>query len=273
MFSNYFPVEIQDTDNQTFEFIKVSKKDKTLILQLARPQKKNALSPQMVNEIAFAIQYAQQSPSIWNLILKAEGSVFCAGADLKAFAGASEESISSIPQPQREVLMGELFKNLSKPSIAIVHADAMAGAMLLLCGCTYVVAADTVRFHLPEVKRGLFPFQVLASLMDVMPHRRALDWCIRGNAISAQEALSYGLATHVTDLTELEATAEQIIEELSQNSPSAIASGLETYIHLQKNGTSNQHPYLMQQLMECLGTPNAQEGLQAFMEKRMPVWR
>jgi enoyl-CoA hydratase/carnithine racemase len=81
---------------------------------------------------------------------------------------------------KKKYTIGQIFISLHKPSIAKVEGDVYAGGFLLLCGVRFVLANRGLKFGLPEVKRGLYPFQVMAALMEVMPARKVLDWCVRG---------------------------------------------------------------------------------------------
>ena len=255
---------------QTFAFILLEEEDHVLTITLNREKKKNALHPQMVNEIAYAMQYAHSNNDIWMVVIQAKGNVFCAGADLKAMAGFAEPHDSTIPQPDGEILMGELFNKVHKPTIAKITGDVYAGGFFFLAGATIVVAQDDVKFGLPEVKRGLYPFQVMAALFQVMPERKVVDWCIRGYNLPVAEAEHYGLVTEMVTAENVDSTVENIIHELKQNSPTAIRNGLKAYDQILPKGET--HKYLMDMLMNTVGSKDGQEGLKAFREKRMPVW-
>jgi len=253
-------------------FIKVKEEDHVLTITLNRPEKKNALHPVMINELAYAVHYAQHHDHIWAVILDAAGDVFCAGADLKAFAGQAEEASSSIPQPAGDVLLGEIFNKLYKPSIAKVESNVYAGGFLLLAGCTYVLANNDVKFGLPETRRGLFPFQVMASLMSIMPERKVLDWCIRGYNLEVERAHEWGLVTHVTIEENIEQDLQQLLQQILRNSPMAIRMGMEAYNHIRQHSTHQEHEYLRSMLMKTIQTNDAREGMAAFREKRTPNW-
>lgn len=257
--------------NQTFAFLEVEEADHVLTITLNRAQKKNALHPQMVNEIAYALHYAHFEKTIWVVLLQAKGNVFCAGADLKAMAGIIEENDSTIPAPKGQVLIGELFNKVYKPTIAKVTGDVYAGGFFFLAGSNIVVAQDNVKFGLPEVKRGLYPFQVMAALLKVMPARKVVDWCIRGYNLPVNEAERYGLVTAVCKAEQIGNEVDRIIQELKQNSPAAIRLGLEAYDHIETAAAA--HQYLHEQLQKTIASKDGQEGLRAFRERRKAVWR
>jgi len=224
----------------------------------------------MMNEIAYVMHYAHHTSDIWIIVVQAKGNVFCAGADLKAMAGIIEENDSTIPQPTENVLVGELFNKVFKPTIAKVTGDVYAGGFFFLAGCNIVVAQDDVKFGLPEVKRGLYPFQVMAALLKVMPARKVIDWCIRGYNLPVEEAERFGLVTQVSTKESIDDDVTTIVNELKQNSPSAIRMGLESYDHIQPSAA--EHKYLFDMLQKTIGSKDGMEGLKAFREKRKPEW-
>lgn len=266
----YSSEQVKTLHQQTFAFLEVTESDHVLTLTLDRANKKNALHPQMVNELAYALQYAHDMSAVWVVVIQAKGDVFCAGADLKAMLGIIEENDSTIPAPSGEVLIGELFNKVYKPVIAKVTGDVYAGGFFFLAGSHIVIAQNNVQFGLPEVKRGLFPFQVMASLLRVMPARKVLDWCIRGYNLPVEEALQYGLVSQVADAGSIQAEVEKIVSQLKQNSPSAIRFGLQAYDQIQPS--AQDHRYLYDMLQKTIQTKDGQEGLKAFREKRKPDW-
>jgi len=192
---------LEDFQGQNFAFLEVKEADNVLHITLDREKKRNALHPQMMNEIAYCIQYATDNRDIWMVVIGAKGKVFCAGADLKAFAGFIEPHDSTIPQADEEILMGEMFNKFHKPTIAKITGDVYAGGFFFLAGSTIVVSQDNVKFGLPEVKRGLYPMQVMAALLRIMPPRKVVDWCIRGYNLPVSEAERYGLVTEVVSVS------------------------------------------------------------------------
>jgi enoyl-CoA hydratase/carnithine racemase len=258
---------------QTFAYLKVEEHDHVLTITLSRPEKKNAMNPVFMNEIVYTLNYAHYNNDVWAVVLRAEGNVFCAGADLKSFAGQGADApVSTIPEPSHGAVLGDAFNGLHKPCIARVHGNVYAGGFLLVCGCTHVIVAEGVQFSLPEVKRGIWPMQVMASLKPIMPARKLLDLCMRARAIEAAEALELGLATQVVAADKLDEAVDGLVAELKTLSPTAIRLGLKAWNELKSVPEAEHHPYLISQLQEILSTQDAAEGLTAFIEKRPPVW-
>lgn len=268
----YTAEQTNNISNHTFAHLLLKEENKTLTITLNRPEKKNALSPTLFRELAFALNYAHYSKNVWVVVIDASGDVYCAGADLKAFKGAEEETGSTIPVPPNEVVLGDIFNSLHKPCIAKVHAPVYAGGFLIVCGCTHVIASPNATFSLPEVKRGLFPFQVMQSMLNIMPARAALDFCIRAKTVDANEAEKLGLVSKVVALEKLEAEVQTLVDDILQYSPSAIRLGLKAFDELKNIPANEAHAYLKSMLGEAVKTKDAAEGIMAFSEKRKPNW-
>lgn len=269
----YTEEQTKSFHQQHFEYLIVKEENHVLYITLHNPARKNALSPQLLNELAYTMAYGQYASEVWIIVLQSEGNVFCSGADLKAFAGNELSTVSSIPKPERDIVIGEIFTSFHKPSIAKVEGDVYAGGFLLLCGVRFVLANNGLKFGLPEVKRGLYPFQVMAALMEVMPARRVLDWCVRGYNLPVADAANLGLVTKVVAEGEMENELANLIEELKQNSPTAMLMGIAAYEKIKKSASPEEHEAMKAMLGVLLKTENAVEGLTAFKEKRKPIWK
>lgn len=268
---NIYPKSATDLLSEAnFAFLEVGRHDHVMTIRLDRERRKNALHPHMLNEIAFAMQHAHYEPSIWMVVIEAKGKVFCAGGDLKAMAGIVEPHDSTVPEPADVVLFNDIFSKVHKPVIAKITGDVYAGGFMFLAGANIVIAADDIRLALPEVKRGIYPMQVMASLLQVMSPRKVIDWCIRGYDLSVQKAEAFGLVTEVVSRSEVDQRVTEIIAELKENSPTAIKLGLEAYHHIRPS--QSEHNYLLEMLGKAIMSKDGQEGLKAFREKRLPIW-
>lgn len=269
----YTNQQVENFHEQHFAFLQIDESENVLTITLNRPEKRNAFHQPYLNELAYALAYAHYNNAIWAVVVKANGPVFCAGADLKAFAGMEVDSEgSTIPVPKNFIVIGDEFKQLHKPCIAQIHGDVYAGGFLLLGGCTHVVAANNAKFGLPEVKRGIWPMQVMASLMPIMNARQMLDMCMRAKVLTAKEATDLGIVTQLVQLDELESSVQQLVADIKEQSPSAIRLGLKAFQEFGDIPEQEQHKYLHKMLMQVLQTEDAKEGLAAFREKRKAVW-
>ena len=269
---NYFNEnDIKNIKSYKFDFIDLDETDHVFSITLNRPNKKNALHPQMINEIAFAFQYASYCDNVRALLLKSNGDVFCSGLDLKAISGEVEENKSTVPQANSKILVGELFNKLYKPKICQLEGDVYAGGFLLIAGCNYIVSIDGLKLGLPEVKRGIFPMQVMESLSKVISVRNVIDWCIRGYNLDVKTAYHWGLVSQITNQVEIGSVVSKWLDEVTNNSPEAIKYGLEAIDRIRSS--ESNHEYLADMLELVLNSDDAKEGISAFKEKRKQNWK
>jgi len=253
-----------------FHFIIYNIKEHVLTITLNRPNKKNALHPQMINEIALIMEYAKIAKNIRAIIIEAKGDVFCSGMDLKAIKGEIEPNNSTIPKPKKEILIAELFNKCYKPIISKVTGNVYAGGYLLIASSTYVVALNNLKFGLPEVKRGLFPMQVMASLLRIIPARKVLNWCLSGYTIDAKKAKKWGLISKLASHSNINKVVKKWVDNIKENSPKAISLGIEAYDYILDD--SKKHKYLLKMLQKNIKSKDAKEGMASFIEKRKPNW-
>jgi enoyl-CoA hydratase/carnithine racemase len=269
---NYFKEkDVKKIKSFKFDFIQWHEKDYVFNVILNRPNKKNALHPQMINEIAFVFQYVSLNNNLRALVLKANGDVFCSGLDLKAIGGDVEKNNSTVPKPNSKILISEIFDKLYKPKICQLEGDVYAGGFLLIAGCNYVVSVDGLKFGLPEVKRGIFPMQVMESLSKIMSVRNVIDWCVRGYNLDVKKAKKWGLVSKIAKEAEIESVVFKWLREVTSNSPIAIKYGMEAIDKI--SSSKSNYKYLSKMLDLVLVSDDAKEGVIAFNEKRKPNWK
>tara|TARA_B100000530_G_scaffold327027_1_gene266358 strand:+ start:45 stop:617 length:573 start_codon:yes stop_codon:yes gene_type:complete len=187
--------------------------------------------------------------------------------------GGGAEEDDEIPHRGGFVELNLAMRDTHMPIIARVERYAMAGALALICGSTFVIAEDTAKFAAPEIDRGLFPMMVLASLFRTVSKRHGLDLVLTGRKVEATEAAQMGLINQAVPSADLDGVVQELAETLASKPPAAIKMGLEAY-HKQSDLTlEDALPMLSEQLMAVLGTEDAQEGIMAFLSKREPVWK
>lgn len=266
--------DIQNYSKVSFQLIKTEQEGKLFTITLNRAEKRNAFTPTMLQELAFALAFAHQSQDIWCILIKAEGPAFCAGMDLNVFQNPTlDVQNESLPKPIKEITIGDAFKNLEKPCIAKVEGSVFAGGFLIIGGCSLVVSVEDTLFGLPEVKRGIFPMQVMATLLKIMPQRKAMEMAILGKNYSAKEAFDLGIITHLSTKENIEKDTTTLINSILENSPFAIKKGFEAMNNFQNLPENEQHHYLLGILQEIRESEDAKEGVLAFKEKREPVWK
>jgi methylglutaconyl-CoA hydratase len=193
-------------------------------VMLARPEKKNALDREMVNELLTALETTNADATVRAVLLTADGPDFCAGADLQALAGMLDEA-SEAHRADAEAL-GQVFvalRELSKPTVAAVRGRALAGGAGLATACDLVLAHEGAQFGYPEVRIGFVPAMVMTMLRRAVGEKRAFELVASGRAVSAREALELGLVTRVVADAEFAAVVDATMAALAAAPPSALA--------------------------------------------------
>jgi enoyl-CoA hydratase len=246
------------------------------VLTLNRPEAANSLNPQLLRDIDTAFTEIATDDGTQVVVLTGAGDrIFCAGMDLRAFSEAQEQP----PEPSEKPAAAEgerspgSFRDLSpKPVIAAVNGAAVGGGFELALSCDLVVAADTARFGLPEVKRGLMAGGGGTLLGLRLPLSLALEVAMTGELIDAQRAAAWGLVNRVVPASELLDTALALAATIAANGPLAIRMTKKlvrrAVLDDPKLGWATP-----EELREVFGSEDAKEGAVAFLEKRTPDWK
>ena len=250
--------KIEKFDTIKFNFLRVKKFDNHLEITLNRPEKKNALSFEMINELALCTDYANLHDSVRAVVYKSNGEIFCSGLDLIDFK-----------DKENSIQLADIFNKLHKPKLVILEGDVYAGGILIVACANYVISKNNVKLSLPEVKRGLYPFQVMDSLFRSMPKKSVIDWCIRGKEMTAEDCKKLNLINEIDD--DLIKLSNKWLDDIIMMSPNAIKNGLrvfeESYIDDDKIKILNK------ELKELKKSTDFLEGVNAFKEKRKPRWK
>ena len=256
-----------------FEATEINLDRHVLSITLNRPEKRNAINTVMGNEIAYALSYALQESNVRVVIIQAKGEVFCAGGDLASMSGQVEETVSTVPKIGGFDSISLLIRNINKPVICKIQGSVYAGALLMVSNATHAIAVNEAKFAAPEIKRGIWPFMVMAGLFRVMPKRQGLDFIMRGEAIDAMTAEKYGLITQAVAQDELDQTVNKLATDFANLPPKTMKMGLAAYNRQDAMAFDDALPYLKEQLAKCLQAEDAKEGIAAFFEKREPKWK
>ncbi|KAI6106688.1 ClpP/crotonase-like domain-containing protein, partial [Pisolithus thermaeus] len=253
----------------------------TLLLTLNRPSQRNAITPDLAREIAHVLNWFDNEPSLWVVVLTGEGDTFCAGADLKSWHASQSSGTVTEQQDFASSLHG--FASISrrrtslKPIIAAVNGPAYGGGVEIILNCDLVVASTDAVFALPEVKRGVVAAQGgIPRLARVAGHQLASEMLLLGNTITALEARDkYRFINIITSATEVLPTALALAHTITSNSPDAVQSTKEGLLIAQRIGNVDE-AVVSHALSGASGRVwngrNVKEGLDAFVEKRSPKW-
>ncbi len=249
--------------------LKQRRLDGFLWLTIDRQERRNALSPALMQVLADAIRDANVDRTLRGIVLTGAGDrAFCAGADLQGDSFEFDYAEPSLPYAN----LLRAAHHSCLPLIARVGGACVAGGMGLLAMCDMAVAASTARFGLPEVKVGVFPMQVLVLLQRIMSARSLYEICYTGTLFDAERALQLGLVNHVVVPDELDSQLEVILSQLRAASPSAIRRGRYAMRAIESMSFHEAIAFMESQIGLCSMTEDSREGITAFAEKRAPIW-
>jgi methylglutaconyl-CoA hydratase len=236
---------------------------------LNRPERRNALSADLVAELKESLAFAEADDRIRVVAIAGEGPDFCAGADLREVRDAVEEGVlASLLDAES---LGELFlllRRMETPVVAVVHGRALAGGCGLATACDMVVAAEGARLGYPEVRLGFVPAMVMAILRRAVGEKRAFELVALGDEIDANTAREWGLVNRVIPDATFRADADAFVGELAGRSASALA--LSKRLLYQIDGASFEAAIRAGAQVNALArlTDDCQDGIRAFLEKR-----
>lgn len=250
--------------------VNIEKIDHLIIITLDRPKARNAVNGELAQELEAAIDQLEEDGNLWLGILKSSGSVFSAGADLKAIASGNAASMST-----KRGGFGGLVKRLrSKPLIAAVGGAAVAGGCELVLACDMVIASEKANFGLPEVKRSLVAAAGgLFRLPRAVGMSVAMEMILTGDPISAQRAYELGLVNRIVAHESLLEESLALANRIVVNAPLAVQASLTIATQAL---VADDHS-LFQDSAKAISllskTEDFKEGPRAFIEKRAPNWK
>jgi enoyl-CoA hydratase/carnithine racemase len=237
---------------------------------LNRPEKRNALSLELMEELIGSLEAVSASPDVRAIVIEGAGVAFSAGHDL------SEMVDRDVPFYQRLfdicAQLMETIHRVPQPVIAKVHGVATAAGCQLVAACDLAVATDDARFATPGVKIGLFCSTPMVPLSRAIGRKRALEMLLTGDFVDATTALDWGLVNRVVPSEQLDSAVAELVERIARSSPLTVGIGKEAFyaqIELDEQRAYDLTKSVM--AMNSL-TVDAQEGICAFVEKRQPSW-
>jgi len=246
---------------------------RTIVLN--RPERKNALTPEMQEELIGALEAAASDPSCRVVVLAGAGNdAFCSGLDLAALQGMNDKTEAEhTADAARISKMFRTMYELPKPTIAAVHGLALAGGAGLATMCDFTLAVPGAKFGYTEARIGFVPALVSAYLVLQIGEKRARDLLLTGRMFSAEEGLRLGLVTEVVEAEELAGRVVALAALLVGNSPESMRATKALLAAQNKAWLDAALEASMRANAEARGTYDFKEGVAAFLEKRKPVWR
>lgn len=239
-------------------------------ITLNRPERKNAVSPEMANELLYALAHADLEDRVHCVVLTGAGGHFCAGGDFGAMASGQVISTLPIKGDYADLLLAMV--RATKPIVAKVRGSAMGGGLGLIAASHFALCAHDATLGTPEVLRGLWPMMIMAVLARVVPQRDLLEMMLLGEKLTAEHAARVKLVNRAVPEDALDAEADALCRTLATRSPTAVRHGLTLWAKQGDMALEDALPALRDALFELIGTEDAREGIMAFMEKRAPRW-
>ncbi len=237
-------------------------------ITLNRPDKRNALSLELMQELIACFRALDNNTHV--VILSATGSAFSAGHDLGEMMNRSLDEYRKIFDTCVELMT--MIQNIAQPVIAEVHGIATAAGCQLVATCDLVMAADSAKFATPGVKIGLFCSTPMVALSRSIGQKRALEMLLTGKAIDAKTAMEWGLVNHVVPAEKLTSETFSLAEQIASASPFILGIGKQAFYKQIDLDRTQAYEYTKEVMSQNAMAADAQEGIDAFLEKRKPCW-
>ena len=237
------------------------------VVTLNRPERRNALTIELMNELIAAIESAAADPAQRILILRGAGKAFCTGLDL-------QEAAKAEPHVTAETVARTLLALAETRliTIATVHGAAVAGGAGIMSACDFVIAAERTKIGYPEVRRGLVAGLVMTFLRRQLRERDLRELLLASELIEAERAREIGLVNRVVPAAELETEAQKIVASVLQGAPGAITNSKRLMEELWSTSVREDIERALRHHMDARESPESKEGIAAYNEKRPPNW-
>src|SRR5712675_2630718 len=241
-------------------------------ITLNRPEKRNAISTQMIAELQTALDTIEKSHTRV-VILTGAGSAFCAGMDLETLSALAQQTPQENQEDSRR--MARMFRRIwsfPKPMIAAVNGHALAGGCGIATLCDFTLAVPEAKFGYTEVKIGFLPAIVSVFLTRQIGDKRSRDLLLTGRIIEAAEAKEFGMVTEVVPDGHLEERTLELANDLIAASPSSLTRAKHLLTSAAAAGVDHDLERAILENARIRCTPDFKEGVASFLEKRKPVW-
>jgi len=241
-------------------------------LTMNRPGARNALSQGLMTALQAALDEVATDAAVKVVVIAGAGSAFCAGHDLKEIRANPGRVIYEALFAQCSRLMQSIVQ-LPKPVIARVHGIATAAGCQLVASCDLAVADDAAQFATPGVNIGLFCSTPMVALTRNVAPKQAMEMLLTGDMIDAFTALRYGLINHAVPAAELDDAVRALAVKIAGKSPLTLKLGKAAFYRQRELDLAAAYQYASQVMTENMLARDAEEGIDAFLEKRQPSWQ
>ena len=256
-----------------YETLAIQQAGSVVSVYLNRPESRNAMNRQMVREIRDFFQAIQPDRSERVVLLGAHGPTFCAGGDIKEMReDLTTPSAAQMAQVETFDAMLRAVNEAPQVVIARIQGDVMGGGVGLISVADMAVAAANAKIGLPEVRLGLVPAMISPYVVARIGFTRAREWMLRGLRITAEDAAAHGLITTTCPAAELDQQVALLVNDVLQAPASALADCKALLFTVTARPTDETVAYRVNTLNQRRTSPDGQEGLMAFVQKRPPAW-
>ncbi|MBV9758564.1 MAG: enoyl-CoA hydratase [Alphaproteobacteria bacterium] len=245
--------------------------DGVACLTLNRPEARNALSVALMTALEAELAAIAADDSVKVVVIGGAGAGFCAGHDLREMRAEPRRAVYEALFAQCSRLMLGIVR-LPKPVIARVHGVATAAGCQLVATCDLAVAADTARFATPGVNLGLFCSTPMVALTRAVGRKPAMEMLLTGDMIDAARAREIGLVNRVVPEAELDEAVAALARQIAGKSPLTLAIGKEAFYRQAEMDLAAAYGYAAEVMTRNMLARDAEEGIDAFLQKRAPVW-
>jgi enoyl-CoA hydratase/carnithine racemase len=254
-----------------FRYIRFETAGPLGILTLNHPERRNALSLDMLRELNLLLEAVSRDESLRVLIVQAAGKVFSSGHNLGEMLDRDLAHYMDIFRTCGSFMQN--LQDLPQPVIAQVQGIATAAGCQLVAACDLAVAEEGATFGTPGVRLGLFCTTPAIPLVRAVGRKRALEMLLTGRLVSAREALAWGLVNRVVPSERLEAETRSLAEEIANASRLTLAIGKRAFYTQVNLSDGDAYSFGSEVMVGNLFAEDAREGMQAFLEKRKPLWK
>jgi enoyl-CoA hydratase/carnithine racemase len=253
-----------------YENISFHNEDQIAVVTLNRPQRRNALSLELMMELIDCLSEIGRDRSLRVVLLTAAGKVFCSGHDLGEMVGRDINQYREVFDVCTELMTR--VQSIPQPVIAEVQGVATAAGCQLVATCDLAVASDQAAFATPGVKIGLFCTTPMVALSRAVGRKRALQMLLTGEMIDAPTAAEWGLINMVVPAAELQEQSRKLAARIAEASSFTVALGKQAFYTQIDLDQPKAYAYAKEVMSMNALAADAQEGISAFLEKRQACW-
>jgi enoyl-CoA hydratase/carnithine racemase len=254
-----------------FQYLLLEREGSLAIVTLNRPERRNALSLDLMRELIECLDEVAETPAVRAVILASAGKVFSSGHDLNELTGGSIADYRRIFDVCTQLM--QRIQSIPQPVVAQVQGLATAAGCQLVATCDLAVCSSEAAFATPGVKNGLFCSTPMVALTRAVGRKRAMEMLLTGKPIDAESAADWGLVNRVVPPAGLAAETRKLACQIAEASPLTISIGKQAYYAQIELDQARAYAYAKEVMSMNAAAYDAQEGITAFLEKRPACWQ